>query len=357
MRAAAATGRRVIAADAFSDVDTRSVSNRSLQLVYVNGGFQAEEIRSRIVPLLSQGAGLVYGSGFEPQPELLAELSQYGTVYGNSADTVRMLKSPESFFVLLFSLQIPFPEWSPHLPGEAEGWICKRIGGSGGTHVVPVTASAHETGYYQRKVSGEPVSLLFLADGSDVQVVGYNRQVLAPTIPMPYRFGGAISQAGLSSRMRHLILRFAADITRKAGLRGLNSLDCMVDGDDVWVLEVNPRLSATFALYDAENVGARLLEAHLHACEGRLMPALPSEPSQAHLIYYAPFDLAVPVAMAWPDWVADVPESASVCRAGEPVCTIMASAANADEAYALARARMAALTALLTNLNQTMERS
>jgi predicted ATP-grasp superfamily ATP-dependent carboligase len=357
VRAAATTGRRVIAADAFSDVDTRSIATRSLHLGYANGGFLAEEVRSRIVPLLSQGLGLVYGSGFESQPELLEELSRHGTVYGNSADTVRLLKSPDSFFALLSSLQIPFPEWSLHRPREAEGWLHKRIGGSGGTHVVPASSDVGGAGYYQRKVAGEPISLLFLADGAEVLVVGYNRQLLAPTIAMPCRYGGAVSQIELASRIRCSMLSFAANITRKLGLRGLNSLDCMVDGDDVRVLEINPRLSATFALYDAENSGASLFEAHLQACAGELSPALSAEPSQAHLIYYAPFDLAVPAAMVWPDWVADVPEPASICRAEEPLCTVMASAANADEAYALARARTAALTALLTNLNQTMERS
>jgi predicted ATP-grasp superfamily ATP-dependent carboligase len=45
-----------------------------------------------------------------------------------------------------------------------------------------------------------------------------------------------------------------------------------------------------------------------------------------------------------------VPDPASICRAEEPLCTVMAAAENADEAYALAQARTAALTAILTNL-------
>ena len=349
MRAAAATGRRVIAADVFSDVDTRAAADSALRLGYVDGGFQAEDVRSQILPLLSQGAALVYGSGFESQPQLLEELARHGKVYGNSADTVRLLKSPAAFFTLLASLEVPFPEWGVERSEAAEDWLCKRIGGSGGTHIFPASHPGGESCYYQKQAEGEPVSLLFLADGADVLAVGYNRQTLAPTHAMPYRYGGAVSGFVPAQGVREAMLKAAANITRETGLHGLNSLDCMVDGDRWHVLEINPRLSATFALYDAENAGAMLFEAHLQACAGRLPATWMPEPSQAHLIYYAPFDFAVPAAMEWPDWVADVPEAASVYRAEEPLCTVMASAANADEAYALASARIAALTALLTN--------
>ena len=341
----------------FSDVDTRAIAASALRLGYADGGFLPNDIRAQIFPLLSQGAALVYGSGFESQPELLEELSRYGKVYGNPVDTVRLLKSPNAFFALLSSLGIPFPAWRSTPPEIAEGWLCKRIGGSGGAHVVSASRSSDGACYYQRVVAGEPVSLLFLADGAKVIPIGYNRQFLAPTKTMPYRYGGAVSGPDLPRQVKAGMLKAAAAITRKTGLCGLNSLDCMVDDQDWQVLEVNPRLSATFALYDAANSGAALFEAHLQACAGSLPAAWLPEPSQAHLIYYAPFGFAVPAAMTWPDWVADVPEPASVCRAEEPLCTVMAAAANADEAYALARARTAALTALLTNLYQTMEQS
>jgi predicted ATP-grasp superfamily ATP-dependent carboligase len=340
----------------FSDVDTRAVAARALRLGYVNGGFRAEDIRSQVYPLMSQDAAVVYGSGFESQPGLLEELGRHGPVLGNAADMVQFLKSPVAFFPLLSTLKLPFPEWSMERPEQPEEWLCKRIGGSGGTHIFPAMRGGDAACYYQKKVTGEPISLLFLADGTEVLPVGYNLQFLAPASAMPYRYGGAVSRPRLSARVQEGMLQAAADITRQTGLRGLNSLDCMVEGEGWKVLEINPRLSATFALYDAENSGAALFEAHLQACAGNLPATWPPGPSQAHLIYYAPFEFRVPAAMEWPDWVADVPEPASVCRAEEPLCTVIATAANADEAYALARMRMAALAELLTN-HQTMERS
>jgi predicted ATP-grasp superfamily ATP-dependent carboligase len=67
------------------------------------------------------------------------------------------------------------------------------------------------------------------------------------------------------------------------------------------------------------------------------------------LIYYAPFDLALPASTAWPEWVADVPVQSARVAAGEPLCTVLAAAEVADAAYALAQARIAALTQMIIN--------
>lgn len=353
-----AAGYHVVAADVFNDMDTQSVA-QAVPLGYVNGGFDADDVRRKLFPLLTADTTLVYGSGFETQSVLLQEIAQRCRLVGNDPKTVEVVKDPGRFFSMLAELDIPYPETMLAAPSQPDGWLSKRIGGSGGTHIIPAVGES-ESGalrYYQREMPGAPYSLLFFADGRQIQPVGLNAQYLAPAPDMPFRYGGAISGATLPEGVRTSMQEAAQKITARLGLRGLNSLDGMVDGDRWQVLEVNPRLSATFALYDSENSGAALFKAHLQACEGKLPPAWSSELSQAHLIYYAPFDFTVPAAMTWPDWVADVPEPASVFRAEEPLCTVMASAACADEACVLARVRMAALTALLTNLYQTMERS
>lgn len=348
VRAAAAAGYRVIAADAFCDEDTRQAAAQAIQLGYARGGFEAADLSEKLFPLLSQVDGFVYGSGFETQPQLLDEISQHCPMLGNTAETVRITKDPGCFFSLLFSLGIPFPEISLLPPLEAEGWLCKRIGGSGGTHVMPGLQTDAPGRYYQRLVPGEPCSLLFLADGKRANAVGWNVQLLAPTAEMPYRYGGVVSQTELPQAVRVGLLEVAQQLTAELGLRGLNSLDCMVVDDGFAVLEINPRLSASFALYDSETQGARLFEAHLRACVDELLPDFPAEPAQAHLIYYAPFDLAIPAMMAWPEWVADVPSGTTRIKAGEPVCTVTAAALTASEAMTLAQTRVAELTQRIT---------
>ena len=339
----------MIAADVFCDIDTRHAADKAIQLAYRHGGFDAEDVRAQLFSVAAEGTELVYGSGFETQPELLEELALKFQLVGNQPETVRITKDPGRFFSMLSRLGIPAPEVSTELPTASADWLTKLVGGSGGTHVLPVM-ECHDAGhYYQRRVPGQSVSLLFLANGSRIQVIGYNLQLVAPLPTMPYRYGGAVSHFPFPENICSSMRQAAEKITAEIGLRGLNSLDCIMHEENLWVLEVNPRLSATFALYDADHAGSMLFEAHMQACMGIMSEPLSQESSQAHLIYYAPFDLTVPAPMEWPDWVADVPEPASRVEADEPLCTVSASAAEANQALALARTRVEALTRLVNN--------
>lgn len=343
MVAAVAAGCDVVAADIFCDAETRRDAALAIPLRYANGGFDAAQVRQALLPLLTPDTGFAYGSGFETQPELLDEIGQHCTLFGNPAQTVRTAKDPGRFFSLLGSLGIAYPETTLARPINPEGWLGKRSGGSGGTHVLPLPTEIR-CDYYQRQVPGRPCSLLFLANGNGaVSGVGYNQQWLAAVPGTPFLYGGAVSQVVLSTVVHTMMLDAARRISAALGLRGLNSLDCMVDGERMWVLEVNPRLSATFALYDAANAGACLFQCHLHACLGELQPALPPEPARAHLIYYAPSAMTIPAGIDWPEWVADRPHGPLQVQAGEPLCTITAVAQHADAARALVEKRVAEL--------------
>jgi predicted ATP-grasp superfamily ATP-dependent carboligase len=351
VRAAAAAGYDIIAADVFSDEDTRRDAFQAIQLGYGDGGFLEEDIVEKLIPRLHHEGllGFAYGSGFETQPDLLDEIAQICPLLGNSPDVVARIKSPQHFFGQLAALGIPFPETQVTLPQPLAGWLAKRVGGSGGTHVVAAQSAGPDT-YFQKRCAGRPVCLLFLANTEDVLPVGWHAQILAPTLQMPYRYGGAFSQVELDPVVRTAMLDAARTLTQAFGLRGLNSLDCLVDGQSWWVLEVNPRLSASFGLYDTPTRGARLFQAHLDACGGVLNLQLPPEPAQAHLIYYAVNSVTIPSGFVWPEWVADVPLEETHISAGEPVCTVMASGENEAEAVTQARQRVEQLNDILSNL-------
>lgn len=339
--AAAAAGHAVVAADLFCDAETRRDARQAYALPYGDGGFDAEQLRQTLLPLLTEDDAFVYGSGFETQPELLAAIAQRCSLWGNPPETVRSAKEPGRFFSLLAELGIPHPETSLQPPAAATGWLAKRCGGSGGTHVQPLPARGD---YYQKVVPGRPCTLLFLADGCGaISVIGYNEQWLASVPGQPYLYGGAVSQARLPHSVQAGMHQAARELSRALGLRGLNSLDCMVDDERWWVLEVNPRLSATFALYDVAQRGARLFEAHRQACAGQLAAPLEAEPAQAHLIYYAPFALRLKADVAWPAWAVDRPHGPVQLAAGEPLCSVVAQAPDAVAARALAEQRAAEL--------------
>ncbi|CAG0990358.1 hypothetical protein MTYP_02250 [Methylophilaceae bacterium] len=315
-------------------------------LPYADGSFDADALEQTLQHIAAEAPqGLVYGSGFEARTELLSLVEQYMPLIGNPVRVVRNMKRALTFFALLDVLNIRHPavslqQMSPQALASG-AWLSKRNGGSGGTHIrkVPAGAVLEQGSYYQQEIPGIPVSILFAADGTRARAVGFNQQWLAPTPLMPYRYGGAVSRAELPLAVRQQLLEAAQKLTSAVGLRGLNSLDGIMAGERLWILELNPRLTATFDLYPAGN-GA-LFELHMQASAGNLAnwPSL-GEQARAHYIVYAPGSMRVPGHFDWPDWTADLPRAGSHIEAGDPVCTVTAEGSSADEAVMLMAERV-----------------
>jgi predicted ATP-grasp superfamily ATP-dependent carboligase len=340
--AAARAGYRSAAFDIFNDVETRRSSLCSSPVAYRDGGFDAEDLWRKLCDLCPEGTPVVYGSGLENKPQLIARIAGRFRLLGNTASCVGRLKDPVCFFGLLDLLGIPYPETRFEPPADSGRWLVKQAGGSGGMHVRPYSGEAR--GYYQRLVDGLPVSLLFLAHEEAIEIVGYNEQWTAPAPGSPFRYGGAVGNAALPQGAKDAMAEAASKLAAATGLRGLNSMDFMLDGDKVFALEVNPRLSASFDLYPIPD----LLQRHIRSCQGVASAPMPtSAGSKAHLIYFAPQEIVVGEGREWPDWVVDLPAAGQRCFAEQPLCSVLAEASDAAAAKALAFARARQLDAQL----------
>lgn len=344
--AAKRAGYRVAAFDMFNDSDTQDSACYSKQVDYISGGFDADDLWHKLSVLDPEYlTGVSYGSGLENQPELLEKISRRFRLLGNTPDVVNYMKDPFRFFSLLDAMEVAHPEVRFDAPENVDGWLTKLQGGAGGMHVRWLNDETVADGRYcQRMAEGTPVSILFLADGRHAAVIGFNEQWVSPVSDMPFRYGGAVSHALLPEEVKQRMASIVSRVTATVGLRGLNSMDFMLSGSELLALEINPRLSATFSLYNI----ADLFERHLQACCGvmAVLPPIPTE-SKAHLVFYAPADITIPEAMVWPEWAADLPKPGVICRAGEPLCSVLAFAADAQSAMELVFARAQQLGAQL----------
>lgn len=337
-------GYKVAAFDIFCDVETRRFCFKSVQVKYGELGFDSADLCAQLETL--PPFPVLYGSGFEQQPELLEKISKRHPLIGNSPEVVASLKNPEKFFGLLEALHIPYPPTRLDKTENQYGWLVKRGGGAGGTHIRR-GGLASEGEYYQQEIGGVSFSLLFLADGKSARVVGVNQQWQASESGSPFCYGGAVSHATIPEKTKSRVESALRGIVQATGLRGLNSMDFLVAGDEFFVLEINPRLSATFALYD----GPWLLRQHLLACEGRLeQEKIADQLAKAQKIIFSPHDWVVPDNLVWPSWAADIPMPGSDIKAGQPVCSVLASAADAESAQQTVFARGRQLEAQLQPL-------
>jgi uncharacterized protein len=330
--------------DLFADADTQGLGYPCRNVA------RADALRFDTTRLLAAAdelappeacAGVVCGSGFESAPELLARLARGRRLLGNLPGTVAAIKDPGRFFGLLDTLGLPHPETRLDPPANASGWLAKRRGGAGGTHVCPAArARADRDTYFQRIQPGRSLSALFLADGRRALVLGFNEQWTAGG-SQPFLYGGGMGSVILAPALDADIAAAVQRITEATGLVGLNGLD-FIAGDPGWgVIEVNPRPTASLEYYDEDWPGG-LFAAHVRACDGEL-PDAPPAPTQVrgHAVIYAGWPLHIGSDMRFPAWCRDIPNPGTAIPAGGPICTVHGSATSGQEVSRLIRQRCA----------------
>lgn len=353
-------GYRVQVVDGFCDLDTRALgpclrapmAGSRLDLARVRHALEARIHRHR-----EQGeaiAGAVVGAGLESTPEVLTWLAARLPLLGNGPEVAQLLANPAAFLQTLDTLGIDHPESRLEPPAqEAASWLLKETGCDGGLsvrHWLPSMSRPRGPHYFQRFVAGTPGSLLFLADGTDVVPVGFNRTLVSDTSDdLPFLYGGVISGLPLSAAQQGAITAWATRLTRHLGLRGLNGIDFVLGrGGRPHLLELNARPTASLALYD-DRIDGGLVARHISACRGGL-PASAAwrwQNSAGRMILYAWQDLAIPADMPWPAWASDRPYSGAEIARGDPLCSIAAVGRTAEQVEALLRERSRRLVARL----------
>lgn len=380
-------GYAVTAIDAFADKQVAELADNIMVVNYDGFGLNADDLLTTLDSLdLTKFIGFVYGSGFEAQPDLLQAIALKVPLIGNLPATVSAVKTVDTFFSALQRLNIKYPNVYKFLPADADSvvYLRKTAGGCGGAHIKFLSTNIADGAgddkddgdyYYQQWIGGKPVSVLFVANGHQVEIIGFNEQWVSATKDAPFRYGGAASHVELSQEVRMQLYNAAEQLTVFFGLRGLNSLDAIVEADEdaldilskqVYVLEVNPRLSATADLYanidgtPDVNSSGNLLDKHIQASlnSHKLANTYLRDysrnqefirKSKAHAVVYAASDMEATITwpIAWKDWVVDNPSRPLQILAGEPVCTAVAFAEDAQKAKRLAQDRVKKIQSLL----------
>ncbi|MGZ8946947.1 MAG: ATP-grasp domain-containing protein [Methylococcaceae bacterium] len=267
-------------------------------------------------------AHIIYGSGFEYYPESLRYLDSRLLVLGNLPDTFVKLHDKPAFFSSLDKLNIPHPDVCFSAPACADNWLVKPMQGQGGLGIKRYHPKddIDPAVYWQKYQAGTQHSVLFLADGTDIQIIGFNTQWVVPLSEnQEFLFSGIINSCDLLDKQKKRVTDWLKKLVPEFGLKGLNSLDFIQAGETSLVLEINPRPSASMQLYDVD-----LLTGHIKASQGELTDYCRHTGYTGYQIVYAMQDVVIPDGFEWPEGCMDLPESGMICRTGQPVCSIIA---------------------------------
>lgn len=344
-------GYAPLVADLFGDADMRDAANRSDVVPRdLASGLEEATLIASLTRLASgrRCEGLVYGSGFEDRPASLARIASLWPVLGNSADIVSRVKDPFLFARLCDELDVLHPPVRAKRPPDPKNWVCKRIGGAGGAHVHPASRKCEISArtYFQRKVTGRAISLLFLANGKEALPLGFSAQWSYPTREAPARYGGAVRPSGIPLSLERKLVLDTQRLARRLELRGLNSADFLIDRDRAWIIEINPRPGATLDLFDSRS--APLFALHIDACRGFLPEHSPRWRGAASAAtVYATHTIRAMPRLRWPAWCADRQNAGTRVEGGAPICTVRARASSARRARSLAEKRVLAVLSMV----------
>jgi predicted ATP-grasp superfamily ATP-dependent carboligase len=317
-------GLEVTVVDCFADCDTNALAHNYYQVK----SLALEDIHVLINSIKNQINFCIYGSGFETYPESLAFLETQFQLIGNSSTVFKALQNKPLFFQRLQQLNISFPavfftlENNTH-EDKTASYLIKPFDSLGGLDIQVMDANTHHNlhntrHYYQEYIEGgQPMSVLFVANGKQAIIIGFNQQW---TVAKSCLFLGIINHAKLPLSHQQILYNWISKLTLSYKLQGLCSLDFIFYKNKCYVLEINPRPPASMQLYEKD-----LLKNHYLACLGQLEKVtIPQYKTYtAYQIIYAITKIKISYKMKWPRYCHSLPQKNTIINKGQPICSMI----------------------------------
>ena len=342
-------GYAVTGVDLFADEDTQAACHTVVKALRQDAEGLADACLDQDI---TANTAWIYGAGFEAEPERLQRLESLGRCLGNNPRTLMLLSQPASFFSLLDDMAISYPRVSFRRPHKPRGWLRKVAGSYGGLGVQYARTDApdNRVHYFQRLIPGPVCSLTFLADGSEIEVLGINELHAVNPGLGDFRFSGVYSRFSPGDGHRRQMIDMARKLTGSLQLRGANGIDCVFEGDQVLLLELNARPPATLELYE-QALPEGGVAAHIAACNGVLSKPSVEGQARGYRVHYAEQDQRVGRVL-WPEWCSDRPPADTHCLKGAPVCGLHATGNSSIEVAGLLQERLEQIRSLMALSNQ-----
>ncbi|MEE0934284.1 MAG: ATP-grasp domain-containing protein [Methanobrevibacter sp.] len=215
-------------------------------------------------------------------------------------------------------------------------FILKPLQGSGGYDINLLdneTSIQINDGEYilQEYVNGISLSSSVLATESDAKTIVNTRLLTEHDFGiddsfiyigniLPLTSESIMSDVNDIDKINETMNETSKNLARKFNLIGSNGVDYILNENGLYVIEINPRLQGTFECVE-NSLGINMLDAHIQACQGKLIEIpKPKYYSYKKIVYsptrmkYQKIDL---------DNIYDLPHIGSITEKSEPLLTII----------------------------------
>lgn len=352
VRAAAQSARRAacvpLAGDLFADLDLQTlctatqVSNYPDDLAQVLQG--------------DQPGGWMYTGALENYPNLIEKGSAVRPLLGNGADVLREVRNPLRVAECLRRHGLSCPAVSISQDGlPLDGtWLQKPLRSAGGAHIerlTPTTAEAtSQACYYQKLIEGESCSAVYIAARGEAALLGITRQLL---VEGSFRYLGSVGPVHLGALQQSQFTDIGAALAAEFRLVGLFGVDAVINSQDVWPVEINPRYTSSVEVLERAS-DLRAIALHIAACRDGVVPLWVRSQTErvcGKAIWFADEVLTIDKDLSTAlDDVADVPPIGTRIAKHAPVATVLRSGRHVAETENALKAGLAQLQAAVAGV-------
>jgi uncharacterized protein len=337
-------GYEVVAADLFADADL----SRECSATRVG------DYPDSLADWLAQTScdAWIYTGALENYPDLIDQMAALRPLLGNGGESLRTARKPLVLQDLLLAAGLSFPETVAKHQGLTQdgAWLCKTYRTASGLGVWPLDGPAameraiHADAVYQRRIQGEywDAAAIFILSERQSKLVGLSQQLVGqPWAPRPWQYAGSIGPATISPALHEQLIRLAGILARQVGLRGIVGVDLVMQDERAWVVEVNPRYTASVEAIE-RMTGKSAIARHITAFDPSESPVDADEAALAARARARSFGKAIVFAKSdvmisdrFHSWAighasvdpeiamtADVPQAGEHISKGHPILTV-----------------------------------
>jgi len=304
----------------------------------------------------------IYTGPFENYPDQVDDVGTVHRLWGNPGSVLRPARDPFRLSDRLNQAGLASPDirTDPRgLPRDGS-WLVKPMASGGGLGIDIWTTRTQPSSnhvYYQRRVPGRSYSAIYLGSHGRASMIGVSRQFHGVD-GESFVYRGSVGPIRISAPLENQLVAIGDRIAADFGLVGIFGVDFVSHEGRAWVLELNPRYTASVEIFELA-VGSSLLLEHRRVCDSE-QPEQLGRPLRGprvvgKWIVYATRRLIFPeLPIRTPNVdqlyeipeVADVPDAGLVIDRGQPVLTVFGSGADSRQC----------LVSLRTNVNQWRRR-
>ena len=334
--------KRVINIDSFNDTDLVGENFiNSDQRGYVN---QDVLLVLEKLNLRKNDTLIVVSGEYDSDKDYYNALSEFGYIAGNKQSTIQEIYNHEKLFSKLSKNNIKFPKKiSPDEAKKSKNFLKKNFYSSGGLGIQKniIQKQKKKTDFYQAYIEGDVFSIIFISNkDKKFSIVGVNKIFSKNTNLSDFTFSGARSNVSLDKkymkRLEHMINFFVSEY----GLVGINGIDFIIK-DDIYFLELNPRLTQTCFMYDDLFFNG-FIEAHIEACAQNSISFNLKDRviSYAFETMFAKNSFKFNLDLDKFNFLMNIPHKNTFIEVGHPICTICIKSTKTDDLQMLLKEKV-----------------